>query len=317
MEESGQVSKRKDGAHSKPTRAPRATHRPGARRTARPARGSGAHERERRKNRKKKALQETLPFRSWGGARKGAGRKRSADRPRIPHRPRERHMRSAPVQVTSRLVPGLRSLRNAEELAIVRDALARSQRDEFQVVHHSIQSNHLHLIVEADDRVALTSGLRGLLVRIAGALNRLWQRRGNVFADRFHERELRTPREVRNSLLYVLQNARKHGIWMRGPDPCSSGVEFDGWEAPLEHAWRPERARAPIRACGLRRGAKRLGKPSSAQSSQGRAVAQPTATRALLRCARTWLLGVGWQRHGLLRESEVPLGAFGRIACQA
>ncbi|HKO91462.1 MAG TPA: hypothetical protein VJU61_09940, partial [Polyangiaceae bacterium] len=73
-----------------------------------------------------------------------------------------------------------------------------------RIVHYSIQSNHVHLLVEADDRRALTAGLRGLFVRIAGALNRLWQRRGGVFADRFHERELRTPREVRNSLLYVL-----------------------------------------------------------------------------------------------------------------
>lgn len=200
------------------------------------------------------------------------------------------------MQVTSRLVPGLRSLRNAPELAVVREVFAQSQRPDFQVVHHSIQSNHVHLIVEADDRAALSAGLRGLLVRLARALNRLWRRRGGVLADRFHERELRTPREVRNSLLYVLQNARKHGLWMRGADPCSSGAEFDGWAAST----------TPRRGVQISRRVK------SAQSS-GRSPGSGLMTAGgVWRRARTWLLEIGWQCHGLLRESEVPRGSFGR-----
>lgn len=239
--------------------------------------------------RSKRVLEQTmLPFRSWGGARPGAGRKRVADRPQVPHRTREKHARGHPVQVTSRLVPGLRSLRSPSECELVREAFARSWRGEFQVVHYSIQSNHLHLIVEAADRRALTSGLRGLLIRIAGALNRLWKRCGAVFADRFHERALRTPREVRNSLLYVLHNARKHGIWMRGADPCSSGDGFDGWS-----------------------------EAGSAQSSRGQAGQEPRREPSGLRRAWTWLLGTGWRRHGLLCESEVPQGAFGRIERKA
>jgi REP element-mobilizing transposase RayT len=219
------------------------------------------------------------------------------------------------VQVTSRLVPGLRSLRSAPELAVVRDALARSARNGFQVVHHSIQSNHVHLIVEADDRKTLTSGLRALLVCLARELNQLWQHRGAVFADRFHERELRTPREVRNSLLYVLQNARKHGIWMRGPDPCSSGVEFDGWEPATERRGGPASGSAQSsRGFGL--AADHRDSESSTAEPDGRRVDEKCAhvpASGALRRARTWLLGVGWQRHGLLRESEAPQGAFGSI----
>jgi REP element-mobilizing transposase RayT len=202
------------------------------------------------------------------------------------------------VQVTSRLVPGLRSLRSAAELAVVRDALARSARNGFQVVHHSIQSNHVHLIVEADDRKTLTSGLRALLVCLARELNQLWQHRGAVFADRFHERELRTPREVRNSLLYVLQNARKHGIWMRGPDPCSSGVDFDGWEQAQKRQ-SPTAGRSAQSSCSA---------PAAAQPAE-----EPPKQVTLWRRSRTWLLEVGWRRHGLLRETDVPQGAFGRI----
>lgn len=205
------------------------------------------------------------------------------------------------MQVTSRLVSGLRSLRNASELAVVREAFAQSQRPDFHIVHHSIQSNHVHLIVEADDRAALTAGMRGLYVRLARALNRLWGRRGPILADRFHERELRTPREVRNALLYVLQNARKHGLWMRGPDPCSSGREFDGWDGVGEAVGK---LRCAVKSSRL---------ANSAQSSGGGAAGSATSARGVWRRARTWLLEVGWRRHGLLRESEVPQGAFGWI----
>jgi len=126
------------------------------------------------------------------------------------------------VLVTTRLAPGLPSLRKPSEAARIRVALAnvneivgRAEQENdkglalFQVVHHSIQSNHLHLIVEAANRRALSRGVQGLLVRIARALNRLWRRCGSVFADRFHERELCNPRQVRNALVYVLQNLRK------------------------------------------------------------------------------------------------------------
>jgi REP element-mobilizing transposase RayT len=195
------------------------------------------------------------------------------------------------VQITTRLREGLGSLRRPEELALIRRALARSrERGAFQVVHHSVQSNHLHLIVEAQDRQALSLGMRGLLVRIARALNRSWRRRSSVFADRFHERALCTPREVRQSLVYVLQNARKHGIGFRGPDPYSSGDRFDGWV-----------------------NAEELERDSSAS---GRQAGTRSAWRALLDrsvgAARTWLLSIGWKRCGLIHARESPRPAVNR-----
>ena len=44
------------------------------------------------------------------------------------------------------------------------------------------------------------------MIRIARVLNKLWRRRGRVFADRYHDRILKTPREVKNALVYVLAN---------------------------------------------------------------------------------------------------------------
>jgi REP element-mobilizing transposase RayT len=251
--------------------------------------------------RKQRAQQTELVFRNWGGARPGAGRKPKGERPMLPHDKRPPHKASVPVLITTRLLPGLPSLRRPGEAARIRAALSSaraaagpegSPRAPFQVVHYSIQSNHLHLIVEATDRAAMTSGMRGLLVRIARALNRLWGRSGRIFGDRFHERELRNPRQVRNALVYVLQNLRKHGICMDGPDPLSSGPEF--------HGWRPA-------------GAGTAQNGAVTASPGGGAGALRTRT-TLLRAGRvdlprphTWLLGVGWQRHGLIDLDECPV----------
>jgi REP element-mobilizing transposase RayT len=76
--------------------------------------------------------------------------------------------------------------------------------------HFSVQGNHLHLIVEAEDNRALSRGMQGMTVRMARSLNRLMQRRGSVFADRFHAHLLRTPTETRHAVHYVLHNRQKH-----------------------------------------------------------------------------------------------------------
>jgi REP element-mobilizing transposase RayT len=168
-----------------------------------------------------------------------------------------------PVHVTVRLGEGLPNLRRRRSYAALRAAFcAGGDRFGFRLVHFSVQSNHVHWIAETQDRRALVRGLTGLLVRVAKGLNRVWGRRGRVFDDRYHEHVLRTPREVRNAIHYVLQNARRHGIALAGVDPFSSGAWFDGW------------ATVPggrdLREAGI-----------------------------VVR-ARTWLLAVGWRRCGLV-----------------
>ena len=104
--------------------------------------------------------------------------------------------------------------------------------------------------------------------------NRLLERRGKVFATRFHLRALATPRDVRNTLRYVLLNRKHHApgasfdrYWV---DPFSSGPWLTGWAEPIR---RPDtRALAAL----------------------------PSPTRP----ARTWLLAVGWRRHGAIRFDE-------------
>jgi REP-associated tyrosine transposase len=181
-------------------------------------------------------LQTELDFpvvHSWGGRREGAGRRRR--RGGVAHAKREAVSQHDPRLVTLKCVAGLPSLRTRRFARVIACSIAGAHKRRFRVVHYSIQSNHIHLIVEAMDAAALTGGMRGLVSRIAKGLNKLWERRGGVFASRFHDVVLRSLRQVRNALRYVLNNHLKHGA-RRGrpgefvePDRYSSADYFDGW----------------------------------------------------------------------------------------
>ena len=214
---------------------------------------------------KHQARQLSLEFgHRHGGRRRGAGRKPQGAAAGVAHRPREEFVRRRPVFVTQRIADDCPSLRREEVRALFRALVQRLACAEFAVMHWSLQSNHLHLVVEAEDSRVLARRLGGFLGELAKRLNRLWKRSGQVFPDRFDARVLATPRAVRTALAYTLGNGRKHGAWRgRGPDRFSSGDEFDGW------------------------------KDWVAQSSEG-----PRAG--------TWLLKVGWRRHGLVPVLASP-----------
>lgn len=205
-------------------------------------------------------------IRTHGGQRAGAGRKRGGERASVPHRDRARHDPRHPAHVTLRAAALPASLRQRGLFVAVRGALARASSDRFRVLHFSVQSNHVHLLVEADGATSFTRGVQGLAIRVAKAVNRALGRRGGVWAERFHARWLTSPRAMRNALVYVLQNWRKHGRRERGVDPCSSAVWFGGW----------------------------------------RGVPDMVASSAPVVTARTWLARVGWRRHGLIATTEVP-----------
>jgi putative transposase len=101
-------------------------------------------------------------------------------------------------------------------------------RDVFRIVHFSIQDNHVHMIVEASDERGLARGVQGLAIRLARRVNALLGIRGTFWGERFHSRELAWPRAVRNAIVYVLMNAKKHGFRV-DVDPCSSAPWFDGF----------------------------------------------------------------------------------------
>jgi putative transposase len=215
---------------------------------------------------KRQAQQLKLRPRTWGGARDGAGRKPKAGRQNVPHVRRSPHESRCPAHVTLRAGSDVPSLRSERFLGPIRNALQVGTTERFRVLEFSIQKDHLHLLVEANGPTGFERGVRGLVIRIARLVNRMCGRRGAVWADRYHARLLRSPREVRNALVYVINNFKKHVRGARGIDPYSSAPWFDGWKPPTTRADVP----------------------------------------SLLPRARTWLASRGWRLRGLIDVEEAP-----------
>jgi REP element-mobilizing transposase RayT len=75
--------------------------------------------------------------------------------------------------------PAPERLRGKPEYAALRAAFAAGcTHFGFRLIHYAVLNDHLHFLVEAGDRQSLTRGLRGLLIRVAKALNKLWSRHG-------------------------------------------------------------------------------------------------------------------------------------------
>jgi len=138
-----------------------------------------------------------------GGRRKGAGRKPKGPRALVSHKVRPRFEKVAAVLVTLRVATHVWNLRSRRCFRVIEAAFASArERLGLRVIEFSVLGNHLHLLVEADSDASLARGMQGLTIRIAKGVNRVLGRRGIVWADRFHARALRTPREVRNALVY-------------------------------------------------------------------------------------------------------------------
>ncbi len=156
---------------------------------------------------------------------------RSRRSSRVPHATRPR-IRGA-AHVVLRICRGLPWLRTPKTYRVLERAFRNGKvKPGFRLIEFSVQQDHLHLIVEADDRRKLARGMQGLMIRIAKGLNRLWRRRiGRVFADRYFSLAITQWKQAWRTVRYVLHNGRKHGVWKAKdrPDPYSSGRWFLRW----------------------------------------------------------------------------------------
>jgi REP element-mobilizing transposase RayT len=181
-----------------------------------------------------------------------------------------------PVHVTVRVVREVGRLRRMSVAPVLRQAfVGGARRAGFGICQFSVQGNHIHLVCEAASAERLSRGMQGWAIRVARRLNRKLGRSGKVFADRYHSVLLKSPRQVRHALCYVMQNARRHGEELDrrwgGIDPFTSAWYFHGW---ADDSWR----RSVVPAVGP----------------------PPVAD------ARTWLLTTGWRRHRLIGTRERP-----------
>jgi REP element-mobilizing transposase RayT len=221
-----------------------------------------------------------------GGKRKGAGRKPTGARAGSSHMARPTVRVSQPLHITLRVVPAVGNMRRRSLYKAIRDAtVTAAVRERIRIVHLSIQHNHVHLLVEADDKRALARGMQGFQISAARNINTALavdgrRRRGSVFADRYHAVAITSPTQAHHALSYVLSNWRKHREDQQGiartwlVDPFSSGISFPGWAELDGREWM-----WPIR---------------------------DTYDPLVVRRPQSWVLAEGWKKCGPLSCRDVP-----------
>jgi REP element-mobilizing transposase RayT len=184
--------------------------------------------------------------------RAGAGRRPKGARPGVSHDAREPLNARFPVHVTVRVMPHVFNLRSRRSFRVLRRAFsAGGERFGMRLCEFSVQGNHLHFLVEAEGRRALSRGMQGLGIRIAKGLNRVMSKRGQVLGDRYHARILRTPLDVRRALRYVRTNHDIHRArWgepkLGIPDPLSTASRTHGVVLPWPLTSLLKRARREV-----------------------------------------------------------------------
>ena len=242
---------------------------------------------------RKRHLQQSLRYFDKNGQRRGLSKHKRTGRPPKGERSSERHKKrktfkaSEPLHVVLRVAKDVMTLRRGRIYQAVRAAMVTMfSREGFRIVHISIQPNHIHLIIEANDRMRLARGMQAFQISAAKHINAALvgddgkRRRGCVFTDRYHAEVIDSPKRARHTLAYVLNNWRHHGEhrqdFARGLpiDPFSSADSFDGWQH-----FESTPALREIR-----------------EVYKSLPVWEP----------RTWLLYDGWKRHGYVDVREVP-----------
>ena len=214
------------------------------------------------------------PRRTHGGRRAGAGRKKTGKRVGVPHRARPELSPRHPVHVTLRVRRWFPELRRRDCYAVIRRVLARYfGRDDFRIIHGSIQNTHFHFLIEARDRRALSRGMQSLAIRLARALT---GGRGKVFG-------LALPRGADPDGAAGAQHAR-----VRAQQLAPAPEDFGGGRQ-LPHRWI--RTRAASRSAAGRRA-----RGSGCPPATCRCRCRPRGRRC---CASDWHAATG----GSIRSS--------------
>lgn len=137
----------------------------------------------------------------WGGRRKGSGRKRLHSKG-VAHRMREKVIRRTPTHINIKYKS---FIRNKTFLGILKRAILNSRKKGLRILHYSVQSNHIHFIIEADNNHFLERGMRSLTVTIVKGL-----KKGKVQLQRYHLHVLKSLKETKNAIHYVCFNEQKH-----------------------------------------------------------------------------------------------------------
>ncbi|MBC7712718.1 MAG: transposase [Rhizobacter sp.] len=158
---------------------------------------------------------------------KGAGRKAIHDKG-IRHIEREAIKKDTVLHLTLKITREKAALKNKMILKCLHHSIKKARGLGLKVIQYTLEYDHIHLLVEASDKVQLGIGMQSLGISLSKGINKIKAQKGKVFKNRYHFRKLSTPKEIKNVLNYILGNGIKHKETTSIVNPYNSlcGIKF-------------------------------------------------------------------------------------------
>jgi REP element-mobilizing transposase RayT len=145
---------------------------------------------------------------------------------RVYHRSRPELPKAKPVHVTIKtnknVIPNLRSKVLYKQ---IRQSMKRARILGIRIIHFSVQRDHVHLLIEADNKQQLGESMRVLSISLTKRLSHVLKRKVKALKSRYHLHVLKSLQEIKNAKNYILSNGQKHGT-SDAHDFYSSAISF-------------------------------------------------------------------------------------------
>jgi REP element-mobilizing transposase RayT len=166
---------------------------------------------------------------------KGAGRPVTLSKKelmtKIYHRSRPEIPRARPVHVTIKsnknIIPNLRSKVFYKE---IRQGMKRARILGIRIIHFSVQRDHVHMLIEAENKKQLGESMRALSISLSKRFSFTLKKKVKALKNRYHLHILKSLQEIKNATNYILHNGQKHGI-TDVHDFYSTAINFSDFRA--------------------------------------------------------------------------------------
>jgi REP element-mobilizing transposase RayT len=130
--------------------------------------------------------------------------------PGIRHTERPLITRLSSLHLTVKILRIKANLKNKVVLSILKRSILNARKMGLRVIHFSLEYDHVHLLIEAENNIILGKGMQAFGVTFSKALNRMRKINGAVYKHRYHFRKIVGARQLKNVLNYIFNNGIKH-----------------------------------------------------------------------------------------------------------
>ncbi|MGZ3790137.1 MAG: transposase [Bacteriovorax sp.] len=107
------------------------------------------------------------------------------------------------LHLTVKIVKNKADMKNKSVLGLLKRAILNARRQGLKVIHYSLEYDHVHLLIEAENNHVLGKGMQAFGVTLSKAINRMRKRKGGVYKHRYHFRQISSSRELKNVMNYI------------------------------------------------------------------------------------------------------------------